>query len=66
MNTHFSTQEWAPFLSVSVNSPFNPCRSPEKCEELELISNCKLILKQEQQGVAYEDLNSREETGEEI
>jgi hypothetical protein len=36
-------------------------------KKLELISNCKLILKQEQQqGVAYGDLNSHEETGEEI
>jgi uncharacterized protein (UPF0548 family) len=36
--------------------------------KLELISHCKLILKQEQQqqGVAYGDLNSHEETGEEI
>jgi len=35
-------------------------------KKLELISHCKLILKQEQQGVAYGDLNSQEETGEEI
>jgi len=28
MNTHIFMQVWAPFLSVSVNSPFNPCRLP--------------------------------------
>jgi len=33
MNIHISMQECAPFLSVFVNSPFNPCRSPENCEE---------------------------------
>jgi uncharacterized ferritin-like protein (DUF455 family) len=36
-------------------------------KKLEFINHCKLILKQEQQqGVAYGDLNSHEETGEEI
>jgi hypothetical protein len=33
MNTHISMPEWAPFLSVSVNRPFNPCILPETCEE---------------------------------
>jgi hypothetical protein len=39
----------------------------DRVKKLELISHCKMILKQEQQeGVAYGDLNSHEETGEEI